>query len=216
LLVEQLQSWGLSPDASHSAVLGSANLRELLQRVLDSVEGPIAIWGPELDPAGDSAPAVPGAEPAPEAEPSPLPAAPVNRWNAFQRRMAGSGLSQADILAAYREEVAATAGTGAAGSTAAAVPSATPPPATQVLPLGHTVLRTPPEQRRFLGVHHCSWSELLFKFGVPPSAWAARRGSYYVPKFESLDKSERQWRDQGLSLPIPVFEGPRTVARPPC
>ena len=98
--------------------------------------GPIALV--HDDPAGPAAAAATGWEPEPgpaTADPAALPASSAQRdaassvgastsWNTFQQRLAGTGLSRAEVASLYAEEQAAlrSAAAAAAVGGAGAVP----------------------------------------------------------------------------------------------
>ena len=233
LLLEQLWSWGIEESLALTAVASASTVRELLENVLERVPGDIAVLTPGDAHATEStialtptalmgeraAPAaVPhradeaaALEPAPEMEPTTLTPVPLNPWNAFQRHRAGSGLSTQALSAAYREEAAYAASVSASrfapGGPSAATGGTTPTATAHPPTLGYLVLRTPPGLERYRGIHSCAWKELLEKFQLTHRAWQQIKTQFYLPKVARGSQAISAWLEQGLVLPVPVFNG---------
>jgi len=199
---------GVEEQVALTAVSGAPTLRAALQRLLGETRGPLAV----LEGA-----CVATATPEPEPEVVALPAAssagPVTSpWNVFQQRMAGAGLTRAEAARLYREEQQATARGVGGRSTTAVRPDMTTMSSGVAAPRaadgGYVVLKTPEAFRHLRGVHHCSWDELLAKFGATPQQWSALRAGYYTPRFRDEADATRLWSEQRLLPPMPVFWGP--------
>jgi len=199
VLRQQLLSWGLDTATADTALRGACSVREVLTQVLEHTTGSLATISVPR--------AVSPREPAPEDEPTEA-RTPANPWNAFQARLAGSGLSREQVREAYKTERAAVAGTR---------------PTTQttnhdvlrrydVLPgsHGYDVLRAPASLRGLLGLHLCTWPQLMAKFGLTVGGWEAHRSGYYVPRFVDSRTSHDRWASQGLTGAVPVYQGPST------
>jgi len=156
----------------------------------------------------------PAVEPDPE-EPATMAPEELSssRWNAFQQRLAGAGLTRREVATMYHEEVSALGVSeeadepSAEGSPQAATSSAEHH-ATSVG--GCVLLRAPPAHQHLLGVHRCLWQELLDKLGLTHREWSARKSDFYMPRFTNMPMAENVWSEQRLMGPVPVFLGQAT------
>jgi len=134
------------------------------------------------------------------------------RWNQFQRRLRGTGLSRVEVARLYREEREAMSQLveSRCSSSSAALPSASSPrPASLPLELGYVLVRAPEELAHFRGHHRCGWAQLLRRLGLTHQEWSSRRAQFYVPRYSTHSAMESTWQGQGLRLPVPVDPGAR-------
>ena len=212
-LVVQLSAWGVDEVAAGSLVARSATIRDLLVSVLEQIPGPVARIEGSLPPTHSRAGQAAADGRALDAEPSPEPRvasetqAPRNQWNAFQHRMRGAGLSQAALRQAYQEERAAAELLPVRPDIDTVPSSVLSTLGRSNTPHGYTVLRAPAIHRGILGIHLCSWTELLAKFDVSTEAWQSVRDDYYVPRYVSILDSAEKWAGQKLPSPVPIFIG---------
>jgi len=192
VLRQQLISWGLEAPTVETALRGAISVREVLTRVLERTTGGLAtIATPRSSSAGESAAGAADAsraeqqsshlpEPSPEDEPVEASRA-ANPWNAFQARLAGSGLSREQILEAYRSERAALTRLHIAPQSPIqeALVSMSPPSGSH----GYDVLRAPASLVGLRGVHLCTWHQLMAKFGLTAGEWDGHRRHFYLPRF---------------------------------
>ena len=191
-----------------TVVSSAPTLREALLGLLRETRGPLAVLEGNCEVSAVHEP-----EPESAAPPAAASAGPAaSSWNAFQQRMSGAGLTRTEAARLYREEQQATSLADSARAAPVATPTAVPShsgvAAPRVADLGYVVLKTPEAFSHLRGVHHCSWTELLAKFGANPQQWPALRSGYYTPRFRDEADAARRWSEQRLLQPMPVFWGP--------
>jgi len=208
-LEQILREWQIPPARASTVASQSGTVRQALEELLvDPTALSIALAPP---PSAASGPAV---EPDPEDQLPTTPGEPsTNRWNSFQRRLAGAGLTRREVAILYREEASALGVPAKPEARPAEAPSQTTQATTVpevTLVGGYVLLRAPPAHQHLLGVHRCLWQELLGKLGLPHREWAFRKSEFYMPRFVNMAMAEQQWREQQLSGPVPVFLGQAT------
>ena len=165
----------------------------------------------EPEPTEDPTPSSSCAEPAPSAN-APAPAGAqaassakvaANPWNAFQQRLGGSGMSQGQMLARYREESGLAELIRSNAPPLSAASSGAEGHADLPHPYGYLVLRTPPSQRHLRGAHCASWATLMARFGITRQDWPRYRDQYYLLNIERVSDLEAVWTAEGFTLPIP-------------
>jgi len=239
----QLRAWlvegGFSINVASLAAAEALSLRGALMVALAASTGPIALvhdgaagpsaaaateWEPEPRPVDSHTARAPAAPPSRDAAPT---VRASNGWNAFQQRLAGTGLSRAEVARLYAEEQEALRVSTAAGPCGGAGPTTSPttaadlpalsgagpaPRASGPVPVaaseepicqGYVVLRTLSSLQHLLGVHCCSWQELMDRFGLSRADFQRQRTSFYTPRITSLASAEQHWVDQGFALPLP-------------
>jgi hypothetical protein len=210
----ELRAWlthgGFSADVAGRAATEAVSVREALAVALSLSTGPVALVtavseppslaaGPEAEPEPAAEEGATGPQPAEEAARCP----PATSWNAFQQRLGGTGLTRTEVARLYAEEreVLRLRLEGAPQPLAGQGGSVTAGP----VPFpGYLVLRAPFSQAHLLGLHRCSWQQLLDRLGVTRAEHQERRSEFYTPRFRGWAEAERLWVGQGLALPVPL------------
>ena len=204
----QLGVWGFNEPLAALRSLTCSTVREALVALLDADES----LGVQLATPAEGASSSPSAAASvsgevSESEPVPKPpvvAAPPGKAqrNAFQSRAAVAADYQGFPAAGSSPQPEAQ---GAQEKEAGLLGSAAPP--TVRTSAGYLVMRTPPTDSRTLGVHYCSWEQLLKKWGLDSQSWRQVMSTFYVRRVSREGNFKQMWEAEALMLPIPVFEG---------